>query len=85
MAFGPEALSPVPGAVEVTRHLHLLHPAVCECFEGGLPADRAPQASLPGGLLVGSAGRRPVGGKAGRGGPGSSQLSPPSPCTWSHG
>ena len=65
MAFGPEALSPLPGAVEVTRHLHLLHPAVCDCFEGGLPADWAPQASLPGGLLVGSAGRRPAGVKAG--------------------
>lgn len=48
MAFGTETLSPVPGAVEVTRHLHLLHPAVCECFGGGLPADWAPQASLPG-------------------------------------
>lgn len=65
MAFGSEALSPVPGAVEVTRHFHLLHPAVCECFGGGLPADWAPQASSPGGLLVGSAGWRPEWGRQG--------------------
>ena len=65
VAFGTEALSPVPGAMEVMRHFHLLHPAVCECFGGGLPADWASQSSSPGGLLVGSAGWRPEGGRQG--------------------